>query len=1071
MPVFHTKLIESILDPVAQQISQLVILHEQAEDGAAMPDLTQPVSAVAKAVGNLVQVGRQTSATSTDKVLQEEMPVALDRVENASISLIQAAKTLRQEPLSRSARDILINGARGILGGTSALLLSLDQAEVRKIIRICKGVQEYLAVAEVVEGMEDLIVYVKNLTPGMTQMVKMVDGRQAELTHQVHRNMLIASKDKIKNLLPVLISSIKIFVTTIQSPGKRGLDEAASNRLYVVSQMYLEIEEIIRVLQLTTYDEDDWNVDDLTVMKKAAGNITARLKGAKDWLSNPNSAPGGIGEQAIRMILEDARKVAARCDDPESSQILKLVDDINVMTNELADLRARGQGNSPQALQLSRVITEKLNRLEDLVDHTVKKAERSGVRRPAYTVAGKVEQAQKWLAQPGVDDGGVGLKAIKGVIDEGRRLANHCSGQDQEELLRLSDETEILSNELANLCGRGMGNSPQAQALSRRLADKLEQLKYKMEEILVKQVAEDFMDTVTPLKQLTEAALAPADYPNREQNYTTKAEFFLERSNKLADTARMIGQAGGSNDKRLVEEINAAANQVDALTPQVISAGRLVLYHPNSTAAVEHFDLLKKEWTNNTNNLTRLVDDATDSVEFIKACEDVIRKETVEAEFAASQEQPVPFIKSTSKIARCAQRVVMVAQQEADNSEDPTFVEAVSKAAEELETSIPVSVGYARGVATKPNSKQAQDDWMNANQKLYRSVLKIRGPLAGGLHEDNNPPLPPPPVIQDDELDESLIQLEQAMRDLDQPDTNYGTDQPKVQEGIEDVSMSVDGYTRAKNAPILTLPPPPPPPQVAFAAPPRPPPPSSIMGHPHQAEIVDGVVNVRDAVLVSQQPPVEEFAQMNIKDTQSAPPRPPSPGPPPRPPPPEEPEEEEVHFPKPRPDQPIMTAAYDLHQETSKWSSKGNDLIAAAKKMALLMAEMSKHVRGEGGSKKELIDCAKAIAKASEEVTRLAKEITNRCPDKRMKTNLFQVCERIPTMATQLKILSTVKATMLGSQDTEEDQEATEMLVGNAQNLMQSVKETVRAAEAASIKIRTDAGQKLRWVRRNPWYQ
>jgi hypothetical protein len=29
---------------------------------------------------------------------------------------------------------------------------------------------------------------------------------------------------------------------------------------------------------------------------------------------------------------------------------------------------------------------------------------------------------------------------------------------------------------------------------------------------------------------------------------------------------------------------------------------------------------------------------------------------------------------------------------------------------------------------------------------------------------------------------------------------------------------------------------------------------------------------------------------------------------------------------------------------------------------------------------------------------------------------LLQVCERIPTIATQLKILSTVKATMLGSQ-------------------------------------------------------
>ncbi|XP_063418962.1 vinculin-like [Mytilus trossulus] len=90
-----------------------------------------------------------------------------------------------------------------------------------------------------------------------------------------------------------------------------------------------------------------------------------------------------------------------------------------------------------------------------------------------------------------------------------------------------------------------------------------------------------------------------------------------------------------------------------------------------------------------------------------------------------------------------------------------------------------------------------------------------------------------------------------------------------------------------------------------------------------------------------------------------------------------------------------------------------------------------------------------------------------------MRLNLLQVCERIPTIGTQLKILSTVKATMLGAQEqecSEEDQEATEMLVGNAQNLMQAVKETVRAAEAASIKIRVDSGYQIRWHRRRPWY-
>ena len=136
-------------------------------------------------------------------------------------------------------------------------------------------------------------------------------------------------------------------------------------------------------------------------------------------------------------------------------------------------------------------------------------------------------------------------------------------------------------------------------------------------------------------------------------------------------------------------------------------------------------------------------------------------------------------------------------------------------------------------------------------------------------------------------------------------------------------------------------------------------------------------------------------------------------------------------------------------------------------------------------------------------MTRLAKELAKECTDKRMRTvcskvlgnkfylsfffqNLLQVCERIPTIGTQLKILSTVKATMLGAQGefplslahldlghlsgTDEDIEATEMLVGNAQNLMQSVKQTVTAAEAASIKIRTEAGIRLKWVRKQPWY-
>jgi vinculin len=72
--------------------------------------------------------------------------------------------------------------------------------------------------------------------------------------------------------------------------------------------------------------------------------------------------------------------------------------------------------------------------------------------------------------------------------------------------------------------------------------------------------------------------------------------------------------------------------------------------------------------------------------------------------------------------------------------------------------------------------------------------------------------------------------------------------------------------------------------------------------------------------------------------------------------------------------------------DVKQWSSRDNEIIAAAKRMALLMAKLSMLVRGEGGTKKDLIDTAKAIAEASEEVTRLAKELAREVTDRRMRT-------------------------------------------------------------------------------------
>ncbi|XP_023145329.1 vinculin-like isoform X6 [Amphiprion ocellaris] len=1066
MPVFHTKTIESILEPVAQQISHLVIMHEEGEvDGKAIPDLTVPVAAVQAAVSNLVRVGKETVQTTEDQLMKRDMPPAFIKVENSCSKLVQAAQMLKADPYSVPARDYLIDGSRGILSGTSDLLLTFDEAEVRKIIRVCKGILEYLSVAEVVETMEDLITYTKNLGPGMTKMSKMIEERQQELTHQEHRQMLLSSMNTIKELLPVLISAIKIFVATKSTRGA-GVEEAERNRKFTFEKMSAEINEIIRVLQLTTWDEDAWANKDMEALKRSLALIESKMAQAKSWLKDPHGQPGDPGEVALRVIMDEAGKVGELCAGRERKDILATTRALGQMTDQIADLRVRGQGPTPGCVQRAGQCSQGLDLLFGKVDSAARRLEalinakqaiarrldaaqawladpnggpegeenirallaeakriadlcedpkeRDDILRsiseiagltarlmelrrqgkgdtpearalakqigaalltlqsktnravanmrpakPAVTLEGKMEQALRWVSNPGVDDRGVGQAAIRGMVGEGRRLAGGLLGPYRQDMVGRCDRTEGLMTSLADMAGRGEAEAPHARATAAQLQDSLKDLRQHMQEVMTQEVSDVFSDTTTPIKLLAVAATAPPDAPNRQEVFEERAGNFETHAGRLGATAEKAAAVGTAN-KSTVEGIHAAVKHARELTPQVTSAARILLKNPGNKAAYEHFDTMKNQWIDNVERLTGLVDEAIDTKSLLDASEEAIKKDIDKCRVAMANVQPQMLVAGATSIARRANRVLLVAKREVENSEDPRFRDTVKHASDILSHTISPMVMDAKAVAGNIQDKALQKAYLDSCLRILAAVGKVREAF-----QPQEPDFPPPPP------------------DLD---------------------------------------------------------------------------------------------QLHVSDEQ-APPKPPLPEgevPPPRPPPPEEKDEE---FPEQKAgevlSEPMMVAARQLHDEARKWSSKGNDIIAAAKRMALLMAEMSRLVRGGSGNKRALIQCAKDIAKASDEVTRLAKEVAKQCTDRRIRTNLLQVCERIPTISTQLKILSTVKATMLGRTNIseEESEQATEMLVHNAQNLMQSVKETVREAEAASIKIRTDAGFTLRWVRKTPWYQ
>ncbi|CAH1389701.1 unnamed protein product [Nezara viridula] len=1003
MPVFHTKTIESILEPVAQQVSRLVILHEEAEDGNAMPDLGRPVQAVSKAVANLVKVGRETINSSDDPILKQDMPSALHRVESASKYLEEASAMLKGDPYSGPARKILIDGSRGILQGTSSLLLCFDESEVRKIIRECKKVLDYLAVAEVIETMEDLVQFLKDLSPCLSKVSREVGAREKELTHQVHREILIRCLDQVKTLAPILICSMKIFIHIIAQGGK-GAEEAAENRNYLTSRMTDELHEIIRVLQLTTYDEDEWEADQLTGMKRANNAIQSKMRTAKDWVEDPMALRGGVGEKAVRQIVEHARAVAERALPNDKDHISRLCSEISTMTSALCELRQEGKGTTPQAETLSRNLHERLGDLMRAVSTAVNNSERLGGEQPAHTVAGRLEQAGRWLQHPEREDNGLGRRAISLIVDEGNKVAVGLQGVQKAEMIALCEQVDRLSRQLSDQCRRGLGSSPQAQQIARTLQEKLHELKDSIQTAVVNRVVEDFADINTPLKQFTEAVHVPEGVAGRDMNLSVKAGSLDKATTSASRTGRLVAAGGTGGNKKLSESLVTAANRLESLAPQLVSAGRIRLGYPTSKAAEEHYENLRGQYAESIARIRSLCDDAINSAHFTKISEEHMAKHTVLCEDAIAKGDAEKMVSHTTAIARLANRVLQVAKQEAENSEDPAFIAGVNKAADHLQNCVTRMVQDAKAVAINPLDHAAVSRWRESNRALMTSVGEVKHALTHDIPDMND------------------LHISGCFIDVSEEKNVCGVhDLLSTESSIE--KCSFQAYTNTPSEPVYQTP---------------------IFKTPYY----DG----------------PDFV----------PPRPPLPGgelPPPRPPPPAETDDEDDMFMQaPQPNQPIMMAAHGLHEEVRQWSSKDNDIIAAAKRMALLMGRLSQLVRGEGGTKRDLIATAKEIAEASEEVTRLAKELARECTDKRMRTSLLQVCERIPTIGTQLKILSTVKATMLGAQGTEEDQEATDMLVGNAQNLMQSVKETVRAAEAASIKIRTDAGIRLRWVRKQPWY-
>jgi vinculin len=120
--------------------------------------------------------------------------------------------------------------------------------------------------------------YFKNLTPILTKMTVDVEQRANELTHQIHRELLMQHLDQVKNLTPSFISSIKIYLQILTSMDRSREPNNNDNPLclcltvkeFLIKRLTNEIEQVVRLLLLTSHDEDEWISDEWFKQKRVS---------------------------------------------------------------------------------------------------------------------------------------------------------------------------------------------------------------------------------------------------------------------------------------------------------------------------------------------------------------------------------------------------------------------------------------------------------------------------------------------------------------------------------------------------------------------------------------------------------------------------------------------------------------------------------------------------------------------------------------------------------------------------------------------------------------------------------
>eukprot|EP00116_Pleurobrachia_bachei_P000352 sb/3460614/ len=227
------------------------------------------------------------------------------------------------------------------------------------------------------------------------------------------------------------------------------------------------------------------------------------------------------------------------------------------------------------------------------------------------------------------------------------------------------------------------------------------------------------------LKSAAQRSVIPND-PELDQYI----ERFKQHANRLMDITEYAVQVSEEGDEN-IPILRKIAHDISVLGPKIIACALSVHAHPEENVTLAFMNAMCEEWSRMVTRLLAIIDNLTNTGEFLRATEGHITKDMALSKQAFIDQDSKALQKAAKAMVNRAQRVFHVGQKELLKSTSAVFSDKLEGALGELEHALPRIIALVQAAGENFDDINTQEELAAAAHDVAKAVHAIKTIVCG----------------------------------------------------------------------------------------------------------------------------------------------------------------------------------------------------------------------------------------------------------------------------------------------------------------------------------------------------